>query len=105
MLASVLVKLGFLIEGCVGIPWWLNDKKSTFISGDLGSIPGLGRSPGGRKWQSTAVFLPEKSHGQRSLAGYSLWGHKESDTTELLSTHTPTKVPNGSIEPRKEPQC
>ena len=46
MLASVLVKLGFLIEGCVGIPWWLNDKKSTFISGDLGSIPGLGKSFG-----------------------------------------------------------
>ena len=31
----------------------------------------------GRKWQPTAVFLPGKSHGQRSLAGYSPWGHKE----------------------------
>ena len=36
----------------------------------------------GRKWQLTPVFLPRKSHGQRSLAGYSPWGHKESDTTE-----------------------
>ena len=29
-----------------------------------------------RKWQSTPVFLPGKSHGQRNLVGYSLWGHK-----------------------------
>ena len=35
-----------------------------------------------RKWQLTPVFLPRESHGQRSVAGYSLWGHKESDTTE-----------------------
>ena len=39
-----------------------------------------------REWQPTPVFLPAKSHGQRSLAGYSLWGCKELDTTELLST-------------------
>ena len=37
-----------------------------------------------RKWQSTPVLLPGKSHGQRSLVGYSLWGLKESDTTEQL---------------------
>ena len=35
-----------------------------------------------RKWQPTPVFLPEESHGQRSLEGYSPWCHKESDTTE-----------------------
>ena len=40
-----------------------------------------------RKWQLTPVFLPGKSHRQRSLAGYSPWAHKESDTTERLSTH------------------
>ena len=39
-----------------------------------------------RKWQPTAVFLPEKSHGQSSLMGYSPKGHKELDTTERLST-------------------
>ena len=37
-----------------------------------------------RKWQSTPVLLPGKSHGQRSLVGYSPWGHKELDTTERL---------------------
>ena len=53
----------------------------------MGSIPGSGRFPGGGKWQPTAVFLPEKSHGQRSLVGHSLRGHKESDMTKQLSTH------------------
>ena len=37
-----------------------------------------------RKWQPTPVFLPGKSHGQRSVVGYSPRGHKESDTTEQL---------------------
>ena len=41
-------------------------------------IPGL-EDPWRRKWHPTPVFLPGKSHGQRSLAGYSPWGHKESD--------------------------
>ena len=36
-----------------------------------------------RKWQPTPVFLFGESHGQRSLAGYSPWGCKESDTTEV----------------------
>ena len=39
-----------------------------------------------RGWQPTPVFLPGKSHGQRGLVGYSLWGCKELDTTE--HTHT-----------------
>ena len=44
---------------------------------DPGLIPGLGRSPGEGNGKPTPVFLPEKSHGWRSLAGYSPWGHKE----------------------------
>ena len=40
-----------------------------------------------RKWQLTSVFLPGKSHGQRSLVGCSPWCHKESDTTERLHLH------------------
>ena len=39
-----------------------------------------------KEWQPTPVFLPRKLHGQRSLVGYSPWDHKESDTTEPLST-------------------
>ena len=41
-----------------------------------------------RKWQPTAVFLPRKSHGWRSLVGYSPWGCKESDMTERLHFRT-----------------
>ena len=41
--------------------------------------------PRRRKWQPTPVFLPGESHGQKSLVGYSPWGHKKSDTTEQLS--------------------
>ena len=42
---------------------------------------------GGRRWHPTPVLLPGKSHGWRSLVGYSLWGRKESDTTERLRFH------------------
>ena len=44
---------------------------------------------------TTPVLLPGEFHGQRSLAGYSLWGHKESDTTEATMyacTHSPREV-------------
>ena len=61
-------------------------KESTCNSGDLGLIPGLGRSSGGWHGNPLRVFLPGESHGQRSLVGYSPWGHKESDRTEQLST-------------------
>ena len=54
--------------------------------GDKGFDLWFGKIPWSRKWQPTPVFLPGKFHGQRSLLGYSLWGHKESDTTE--HTHT-----------------
>ena len=44
--------------------------------------PWVGKSPWRRKWETTLVFLPRKSHGKRSLAGYSPWGRKESNMTE-----------------------
>ena len=65
-------------------PGGSDGKASVYNAGDPGSIPGLGRFPWRRKWQSTPVLLPGKSHGQRSLVGYSPWGLKESDTTERL---------------------
>ena len=49
--------------------------------------PQVRKIPCRRKWQPTPVFLPGKLHRQRSLAVYSLWGYKESDTPELLSTN------------------
>jgi len=52
---------------------------------NVSSIPGLGRFPWRKAWQPTPVFLPGQSHGQRSLAGYSPWGHKELDSTMQAS--------------------
>ena len=59
-------------------------KKLPANAGDIEmGVQSLGQEdPRRRKWQPTPVFLPGKSYGQRSLAGYSPWGHKESDTTE-----------------------
>ena len=52
---------------------------------DSGSIPGS-RDPLEKGMEPTPVLLPIKSHGQRSLVGYSPCGHKELDTTEHLNT-------------------
>ena len=47
-----------------------------------GFDPWIRKIPWRRKWQPTPVFLPGEFHGQRSLVGFSPWGHKESDMTE-----------------------
>ena len=53
----------------------------------------VGKIPWSRKWQTIPVFLPGKPYGQRSLAGYSPWGQKESDMTDLHThTHTHTHI-------------
>ena len=52
-----------------------------------GFHPWVRRIPWRRAWQPTPVLLPGESHGQRSLAGYSPWGLKESDTTEHAHLH------------------
>ena len=55
----------------------------------LGFDPWFGKIPWRREWQPISVFLPGESLGQRSLAGYSPWGHKEFDITEVTSlAHT-----------------
>ena len=61
-----------------------DSKESACNAGNLGSIPGLGRSPGEGN-VNLAIFLPGKSHAERSLASYSPWGCKELDTTEQLT--------------------
>ena len=74
-----------------GLPWWLIGKDSFGPYGRHEFNPWVRKIPWRRKWQCTPVLLPGKSHGQRSLAGYSLWGYKQSDTTERL-THTDTRL-------------
>ena len=50
---------------------------------DTGLIPGSGGSPGGGHGNPLQYACLENPHGQRSLAGYSSWGHKESNMTEV----------------------
>ena len=66
-------------------------KESACNAGDIGDvalIPGSGRSPGRGNGNPLQYSLPVKSHGQRSLAGYSPENRKELDRTEQLSAHT-----------------
>ena len=73
----------------LGLPLWLSSQESAcqcrrhrrqFSSW-------VGKIPWGKKWQLTPIFFPGKSHGQRSLVGYSSWGHKESEMTEHAQTY------------------
>ena len=57
-------------------------RKTSCNAGELGSIPGSGRSPWRREWQPIPVFLPGEFHGQSSLAGYSPQGPKMLDMPE-----------------------
>ena len=77
---------------CACLPRWCSGKKSACQRMRPGFSPWVGKIPWRRKWQPTPVFLPGKFCGQRGLVGYSLWGRKESDTTEHthMYTHTHT---------------
>ena len=62
----------------LGFPCGSAGKESACNSEDLGSIPGLGRSPGEGKGYPLQYSGPGEFHGQRSLTGYSPWGHRVS---------------------------
>jgi len=64
--------------------WWLRWLSISLQCGRPDFDPWVRKTPWRRKWQSISVLLPGKSHGQKSLVGYSPWGCKESDTTERL---------------------
>ena len=74
-----------MLVSTVGFPGGSNGKESTWIVGDLGSVPGMGRSLGGGHGNPLQYSCLENPHGQRSLADYRPWGHKESDKAEQLS--------------------
>ena len=67
---------------CMGFPGGSDSKESSCNAGDLGLILRLGRSPGRGHGNPLQYSCLENLHGQRSLVGYSPWGHKVSDTTE-----------------------
>ena len=95
------------------LPKWLSNKESACQCRRCKRHrfdPWVGKIPWRKKWKPTLVLLPGKFHGQRSLVGYSPWGHKEADMTERLSvrvcvcacacTHTHTYIQ--PIMPRKK---
>ena len=72
-----------------------DSKASAYNVGNLGSIPGSGRSSGEGSGNPLQCSRLEKSRGRRNLVGYSPWGRKESDMTEwplLLWTQEPPRV-------------
>ena len=79
-LFNTLVHLGISIFMYLNKTFNIKHKEFTYNAGDLGSIPGLVRSPGEGKRLPTPVFWPGEFQGL-----YSPWGSKESDTTERLS--------------------
>ena len=83
--------------GLWGFPGGSEGRASACNVGDPGSILEEGKISWRRKWLSTPVFLPGGGGAppwQRSLVGYSPWGHKESDTTKWLThTHAHTPLP------------
>ena len=75
------------------LPWWLRWLRIYLQCRRLEFNPWVGKIPWRRKWQPTPAFLPGKSHGQRSLMGYSPWGHKELVRTERMTlTFSSTSV-------------
>ena len=83
----------YFIYSCVytliGIPRWFGGRESTCQC--MAHMHCVFSSWVGKP---TPVLLPGESQGQRRLGGYSSWGHKESDTTEQLSTHPHMLIPN-----------
>ena len=69
--------------------------------------PWVGKIPWKGKWQPTPVFLPEESHGQNSLAGYSPWGRKELEVTEHARkgvNHTVEECCDGKVQDSRKTQ-
>ena len=92
LLVSFVERKGAGIKSRPGLPRWCHGKESACQCRRRKRHrfnPSVGKIPWSREWQPTPVFLPEKSHIQRSLAGYSPWGCKESATTHTLKS-TPT---------------
>ena len=79
----------------MGFPGGSVVKNLPVNTGDMSSIPGSGKIPWRKKWKPTPIFLPVKSHGQRSLASYGPGGHKRQTQLSMHActhTHTHTRT-------------
>ena len=74
---------------CMGLSWWLSGQESTCQCRRCRFDPWVSTSPWRKTWQSTLVFLPGKSHGQRSLVGYGPWDHKRVGHGLVTKQHRP----------------
>ena len=101
----VVPRFTYCHRTCLSPPWlqlkWYSSLVAQMVKNQLACgrpafNPYIRKSPWRREWLPTPVFLPEEFYGQRSLVGYSPWGHKESDTTEWLSTHVQLVVQDHS---------
>ena len=94
---------GNTLAQLVGFPGGSMVKNLPGNAGNARKDPWVRKIPWRRKWQPTPVFLPGKSHRQRSLAGYSSQGCQESDITERTRTHTGMAVAmeNSMVVPSK----
>ena len=63
------------------LPWRLSGKEFACNAGDVGSIPGQGKSSEEKEMTTHCSVLPGESHKQKSLLDYSSWGHRESEMT------------------------
>ena len=73
------------LSASLGLSWGLKQYRICLQGSIPGFDPWVRKIPWRGKWQPTPVFLPGESNEQRSLVGYSPWGHKELDTTEQLT--------------------
>ena len=92
-----LLKRNMMISG---LPWWLSRYRICLQCGRPGFNPWVGKIPRRRAQQPTPVLLPEESHRQRSLVGYSPWGCNESESCSVLSD---SLQPHGLYSPWNSP--
>ena len=87
-----------------GLPVW-RGKEPTCQCRRHRFDPWVRKIPWRRKWQPTPVFLPGQFRGQRSLTGYSPWGHRQTDTTEHTCMLTAWSIPTLLSLGKEETQC
>ena len=91
-----------------GLSRWFNVKEFTCQCRTCKTCrfdPWGGKKPWGRQWQPTLIFLHGKSHGWISLVGYSLWGHKESDTEHAHTRRITCFLPKLILTPVLKVSC
>ena len=80
----------YFLSTSFGLPWWLSGKESACNAGEVGSIPGSGKSPGGRNGNPYPVL----SHGLRSLVGYGPWECSRTRLSDWAHMHVALLYPN-----------